>query len=141
VILTEQHITTLVVGYNKEWKQNINLGAKTNQNFVSIPYRKLLDMLKYKCELEGIIYIEREESYTSKTSSLDKESIEYHEVYLGDRIKRGLYKDSKGVLINSDVNGGLNIGRKEFGDDYLVEILKDPISRGLVLNPMKVTLS
>ena len=139
--LKENNITSLVVGYNKEWKQDISLGTKTNQNFVNIPYKKQLDMLKYKCELEGINYIEREESYTSKCSSLEKEPIEYHKKYLGDRIKRGLFETSQGILMNSDVNGSLNIGRKEFGDDYLIEILKNPVNRGLVLNPVKVTFS
>jgi putative transposase len=139
--LKKNNITSLVVGYNKEWKQDVNLGKKNNQNFVNIPYRKQLDMLKYKCELEGIVYTEREENYTSKCSSLEKESIGFHEKYLGDRIKRGLFKTSTGLLINSDVNGSLNIGRKEFGDDYLMEVLDSSTNRGLVLNPVKVTLS
>lgn len=139
--LKENNISALVVGYNKEWKQEINMGKRNNQNFVNIPYRKSLEMLRYKCELEGITYLEHEESYTSICSSLDNEEIGYHPEYLGKRIKRGLFKNSKGILINSDVNGSLNIGKKEFGDDYLIEMLKSPTSRGLVLNPMKMTLS
>lgn len=53
-----------------------------------------------------------EESHTSKCSFLDKESVEHHEKYKGKRVKRGLFKTSKGILINADVNGALNIGRK-----------------------------
>jgi putative transposase len=130
--LKEDRVKNLAIGYNKEWKQEINLGKKTNQTFVSIPYLRFIDMIVYKCKLEGINVIVNEESYTSKCSSLDLESIEKHEEYFGRRIKRGLFKTSKGILINSDVNGSLNIGRKVFGDDYF-----NPTNRGFVLNPIK----
>lgn len=53
-----------------------------------------------------------EEDHTSKCSFLDRESIEHHDKYKGKRVKRGLFKTSKGILINADVNGSLNIGRK-----------------------------
>ena len=53
-----------------------------------------------------------EESYTSKCSFLDLEEIKYHEIYLGKRVKRGLFRTSSNCYINSDVNGSLNIGRK-----------------------------
>ena len=135
--LKENNITNLVVGYNKEWKQNINIGKKNNQNFVNIPYDKLLNMINYKCKLEGVIYNEREESYTSKCSALDLEEINKHDNYLGKRIKRGLFKTKEGLLLNADVNGSLNIGRKEFGDNYLLD---NSVNIGLVFNPIKVKL-
>lgn len=131
--LKEDKIKNLAIGYNKEWKQEINLGKKTNQTFVSIPYSKFIDMIKYKCALEGINVITNEESYTSKCSALDLEPVKKHEKYVGRRIKRGLFKTSSGILINSDVNGSLNIGRKVFGDDYF-----NPTNRGFVLNPIKI---
>jgi len=90
-------------------------------------------MIKYKCTLEGINVIINEESYTSKCSALDLEPVKKQEVYLGRRIKRGLFKTSNGILINSDINGALNIGRKVFGDDYF-----NPANRGFVLNPVKI---
>ena len=74
-ILKDEKISKLVVGYNKEWKQEINIGSKNNQNFVSIPFRKILDILKYKLEDNGIEYKEQEESYTSKASYLDNDNI------------------------------------------------------------------
>ena len=74
-ILKEERISKLVVGYNKEWKQEINIGSKNNQNFVSIPFRKILDILKYKLEDNEIEYKEQEESYTSKASYLDNDDI------------------------------------------------------------------
>ena len=113
--LVSKEINNVVIGYNKEWKQGINIGRVNNQNFVGIPYYKLLNMLTYKCELEGISVIVTEESYTSKCSFLDDEDICRHEEYDGKRIKRGLYKASDGRLINADVNGALNILKKVIG--------------------------
>lgn len=37
-----------------------------------------------------------------------------HNTYLGKRIKRGLFRSAKGILINADVNGAYNILRKVF---------------------------
>ena len=113
--LVSKKINNVVIGYNKEWKQGINIGRVNNQNFVQIPYYKLLNMLTYKCEIEGISVIVTEESYTSKCSFLDDEDICKHEKYVGKRIKRGLYKASDGRLINADVNGALNILKKVIG--------------------------
>lgn len=83
-----------------------------NQNFVQIPYNKFINMLKYKCQLEGINVIIQEESYTSKCSFYDNEIIKKHDIYKGKRIKRGLFKTSTGLLINADINGSLNIMKK-----------------------------
>jgi len=101
-------IDTIVLGRNKLWKQGIDLGKRTNQNFVNIPFYKLYQMIKYKAEDAGIRVIEIEEAYTSKCSFLDWESIEYHEVYMGKRITRGLFRSAKGILINADLNGAYN---------------------------------
>lgn len=131
--LKENKVKNVAIGYNKEWKNGINLGKKTNQTFVSIPYLRFIDMIKYKCALEGINVIINEESYTSKCSAMDLEKIKKHDAYIGKRIKRGLFKTGSGLLINSDVNGSLNIGRKVFGDDYF-----NPTDRGFVLNPVKI---
>ena len=114
--LVSNNISMLIVGHNKEWKQNIKIGKKNNQNFVSIPHSRFKELLKYKCELEGIKYIETEESYTSKCSFLDNEEICKHTSYKGKRIKRGLFKSNDGTLINSDVNGSLNILKKVVGN-------------------------
>jgi len=65
----------LVIGKNPEWKQEITLGKRTNQNFVSIPHARFIDMLAYKAELVGIAVHTTEESYTSKCSFLDQEPI------------------------------------------------------------------
>ena len=139
--LVENNIDTVIFGYNKEQKQEINLGKKTNQNFVNIPFATLRHMLKYKCTLVGIKYIEQEESYTSKCSFVDREEIKKKEEYQGTRIQRGLYKTSTGKKINADVNGSLNIGRKYLEKQNLYT---DKIHNELLLhmnNPKKITIT
>ena len=110
--LDSHNIDTVIFGHNIGQKQDINLGKVTNQNFVQIPFTQLMQLFKYKCELRGIRFIETEESYTSKCSFLDEESICKHSSYQGKRVKRGLFETSNGKIINADVNGSLNIGRK-----------------------------
>jgi putative transposase len=102
-------INTVVIGYNKYWKQKVSMGSKVNQKFTSIPYYKFKQILKYKCELQGINISEVNEAYTSKCSFLDGESVEYHAVYLGERITRGQFKTSNGTILNADVNAAANI--------------------------------
>lgn len=105
-------IDTVIIGRNQNWKDNINLSKKVNQNFVSIPFGQLYDLLKYKSELNGINYIETEESHTSKCSFIDKEEIRHHDLYAGRRVRRGLFKSKYGAKYNADINGSLNILRK-----------------------------
>ena len=105
-------VKTIIIGKNENWKQEVNLGKKQNQKFVQLPLSKLIEMVQYKAQEIGIEVILQEESYTSKCSFLDNESIEHHERYIGRRIKRGIFKTGKGILINADVNGALNIIRK-----------------------------
>lgn len=110
------NIGTIVVGYNKGWKDSINIGKRNNQIFVQIPFENLLHKLEYKCKQHGIEFVRHEESYTSKCDALVMEKICKHDVYSGKRIKRGLFQSSCGKLINADVNGSLNILRKVVGD-------------------------
>jgi putative transposase len=110
--LLTQKIGTLVIGYNKGWKQQVEIGRRNNQTFVSIPHGQFLKMLKYKAQLAGLKVIEQEESYTSKCSFLDLEPIQKKKTYLGKRISRGLFRASDGRLINADLNGAYNIIRK-----------------------------
>lgn len=126
--LVSNNITNLVIGLNKEWKQETNIGKANNQNFVQIPHTKLIEQLKYKCQLEGIKVIVREESYTSKCSFIDNEEICKHESYLGKRIYRGLFKTKENKIINADLNGALNILRKEVPElQYGIEVCSTPM--------------
>ena len=106
------HIGTIVVGYNKEWKQDTNIGSTNNQNFVNIPFYKFISMLDYKCKLKGIIFKTITEEYTSKCSFVDDEEIAKHTTYAGRRMNRELFKTKKGIIINADVNGAYNILKK-----------------------------
>ena len=142
-IVKEHKIDKVIVGYNKEWKQNINIGKKNNQNFVQIPYYKIIQQLQYKLLLEGVELILVDENYTSKTSALDLEEVTKHKTYKGKRIFRGLFRTSKGILINADVNASLNIFRKAIKN--LKKVVQDELFKlhwivGLVMNPVKITL-
>lgn len=121
--LVRRRIGTLVVGYNAGWKQNSDMGKKNNQKFVQMPFARLADYLRYKCEMIGIDFVVHEESYTSKCDALALESIGKHEEYLGRRVKRGLFRSSTGKVINADQNGALNILRKVVGDSEFTRIV------------------
>jgi putative transposase len=110
--LVSKGVSDFIIGYDKGWKQDVNIGKKTNQKFVQTPFKKFIDMLVYKCGLEGISVRLQEESYTSKCSFFDNEPIRKHLTYRGKRVKRGLFKTSQGLLLNADVNGALNILKK-----------------------------
>ncbi|MDE5763697.1 MAG: transposase [Ruminococcus sp.] len=112
-------IGTLVVGYNETFQRNTDIGGQNNQNFVNIPYGKLRSKLEYLCELNGIVFLKQEESYTSKASFWDKDVIPVYNAdnpqkyrFSGNRIQRGLYRTADGKLLNADINGALNILRK-----------------------------
>ena len=130
-----KEIKTIIVGYNKEWKDSIQIGQRVNQKFVSIPYLNLLNMLKYKSVMNGIELIVTEESYTSKCDGLMLEKLCKHSIYSGKRIKRGLFKSGVGKAVNADVNGGFNIMRKKVVDE---SVFKQIIDRGLLFNPQKI---
>ena len=131
----EHKISTIVIGKNDNWKQNINIGKRNNQNFVQIPFARLIEKIEYKAEEVGIKVITKEESYTSKCSFLDLEPVMKQDHYLGKRIKRGLFRSFSGIEINADVNGAYNILRKE-----IPNLFEDGIE-GLGLIPLKVNLS
>ena len=115
----DNQIGNIVVGYNPEWKREINIGKRNNQNFVQIPHGKLRDKLCYLCELHGICYTEQEESYTSKASFFDNDPLPVYNAdnpqeyrFSGKRITRGQYRSASGSVLNADLNGALNILRK-----------------------------
>ncbi len=139
--IEKNDIDFVVIGYNKEWKQNINIGKRNNQNFVQIPFQKIIQQLQYKLKLKGIEVFLQEESYTSKTSYFDNEPIKKQQTYKGKRIKRGLFKTGSGIYINSDVNGSLNIYRKFIKTAKVVhDVLLEPVDIGLVMNPVKINI-
>ena len=134
----KNNIGVLVVGHSKDWKQDIDLGRMTNQNFVYIPFGKIVKQLQYKAEEGGISVILQEESHTSKRSFLDSESIEHHEKYLGKRKSRGLFKSAKNIIINADVNGAYNIMKKAIPNAYTS--VKANGIEGVALHPVKCVI-
>ena len=142
-ILVTQRIGTLVIGKNAQWKTDINLGKQTNQNFVSIPHARCIEMLEYTAFLVGIKVIVQEESFTSKANFLSLDPIpvygktEKEPVFTGKRIKRGLYKALTGQLINSDVNGSYNILRKAIPNAFS-DGIESCVVQPRRVNPLKV---
>lgn len=116
--LVENRVDTLIIGHNDGWKQDTKMRKGVTQNFVQIPFNKFIQMLQYKCRLNGIEVVVQEESYTSKCCFLNQDYIPKYSVDddlfnpSGKRIKRGLYKSNNGTIINADVNGSYNILRK-----------------------------
>jgi len=132
------NIGKIIVGHNKGWKQDINIGKRNNQNFVQIPFGQLMSSLESNCNNYGITYKEVVESHTSKCSYLDNEPVKHHDNYKGKRIKRGLFKTAIGLLVNADVNGSCNIGRKVSGD--YSEMSNDHI-KGVLANPLRIQIA
>ena len=136
-------IGTLIVGYNETFQRNSNIGKQNNQNFVNIPYGQLRNKLEYLCELNRIIFVKQEESYTSKASFWDKDEMPVYNAdnpteyqFSGTRIHRGLYKTSDGRTFNADINGALNIMRKSSVVD--MNIL---YGRGEVDTPVRIRIA
>ena len=136
-------IGTLVVGYNEKFQRESKIGKKNNQTFVNIPFGKLYSKLEYLTKLNNIFFVKQEESYTSKASFWDKDEMPIYDEdnkiaykFSGKRIYRGMYKSSKGRLINSDVNGALNILRKSS-----VVSLERLYSRGEVDTPVRIRVA
>jgi len=124
-------VEIFVFGYNVGWKTNVNMGPKMNRKFYEIPYRRLLDKIKYQVTKNGSIYKEINESHTSMCDALMNEKIGKHDNYLGKRIKRGLFLSGNGTIINADINGAINIMRKFVGDSFR-------LTNTNILNPTKI---
>jgi len=138
----ESNISNIVIGYNKEWKQNVSMGDVNNQNFVQLPYLTLIKQIEYKAALLGISVLLNEESYTSKCSSMDLEIIKKHKNYKGQRPLRGMFISETGHKINADLNGAINILRKVIGDKgHIKRFVQTQSDRGQVVWPFQVKLN
>ena len=120
----EHHAGTLVLGENKGWKQDCDMGSQNNQNFVSMPISLLKQMIIYKVSDAGIKIITQEESYTSQADITVMDYIpvygvdDENAVFSGRRITRSFYRCSNGMVINADCNGAANIMRKAIPDAW-----------------------
>ena len=125
-------IHTIVIGKNKNWKQESPFSKRQNQHFVQIPFAKLIEMIEYKARERGITVLTTEESYTSGTSFIDQEEPVKENYNKRRRIHRGLFVSNDGTSINADLNGAYQILKKAF-----------PITwdRGCALHPAVVNMS
>jgi IS605 OrfB family transposase len=139
----ENRIGTVVFGWNKGQKESANMRSKTNQKFVQIPTGRLKDRIAQLCEQYGLSFVETEESYSSKASFVDNDSLptfgEKPEGWhpSGKRVKRGLYRTAQGWLINADCNAAANIGRKVA---MMLGLDLSGISRGDLSAPLRLKL-
>ncbi|MCH5585000.1 transposase [Shimazuella sp. AN120528] len=138
----KHRIGTLVIGYNENLQKGSNLGKRNNQNFVNIPVGMIKAKLEYLCQIYGMTLVQQEESYTSKASFWDQDELPTYDpsntktyIFSGARVKRGLYRTAKGMLINADINGALNILRKSN-----VVALTGLYTRGEVDTPVRIRI-
>jgi len=122
-LLVEAGMGVLVVGLNRQWKQEVTLGRRTNQNVVQIPHSRCLDLLTYKAQRVGIGVMIREERSPSPASFLDGDAIPTSDparterpTCSGRRVERGFYRAKDGRRMHADVNGAYTTLRKEFPD-------------------------
>jgi len=141
----QNNIANLIVGYNPGIKQEINIGGRNNQNFVQIPFHSLRSKLKAMCERYALNYQEQEESYTSKASAIDGDEIPVYNAdnpkeyqFSGLRVKRGLYRTKSRHLVNADLNGSLNIGRKSKLNGFLVGEFRAALTQPRRINLLKL---
>jgi len=142
-IALERKIDTIIIGRNVGWKMKVEMKKADKQTFIQIPYTTFIEMIRYKAERKGIQVIDREESYTSKSSFLNHDPIptygeEHKTNFSGYRFSRAFYK-MKGskILIHADVNGAFNIVRKHVGNAFEgmhgKQFLQSP--RKIIINP------
>lgn len=130
----ENDLDTIVIGHNKEWKQEVSMSKQNNQNFVQIPFNILIKMIQYKGVDSNIKVIINEESYTSGTSFLDNEESMKEWYDRSRRISRGLFRTNDGTYINSDVNGSYQIIKKVVPKAFANGI------EGVGLHPIRVNI-
>jgi len=145
--LLAKGVTQVAIGKNSQWKTSLNIGKRNNQNFTQVPHAKFIEILTYKLEKVGITVKVGEESYTSKASLIDWDTIptfdpnnKVKHKFSGKRVKRAWYVSKDGFRIHADVNGAFNIGRKVIPNSFncLQEIVVR--DRGcLVVHPRRLT--
>jgi len=126
---------TIVIGDIKGIKKENN-----SKSFVQIPIQRMVTLIKYKAELNGIKIELINEAYTSGVSAFDLEPIDKASYNIKRRINRGLFVSEGGHYVNSDINGSLNIMRK-----YESKVLPMPIRRlrdnGCLDQPVRILIA
>jgi putative transposase len=97
----ENDIDTIVIGKNKNWKQEINIGKQNNYHFTIIPFNMLIEQIKYKAEEYGIKTEMTEEACTSKANFLNNDPIPNYDTYKED--KKNMRSSLLGVKNTKDI--------------------------------------
>jgi len=102
-------VKEIAIGNLNGIRGSVDYGDRLNQRLHAWPYRKLVNMLKYKGALAGIIVRDDvDEDNTSKTCHSCRV------IKTSNRKRRGLYACSCGWKAQADVNGALNIYERVF---------------------------
>ncbi|NEO57376.1 MAG: hypothetical protein F6K54_32460 [Okeania sp. SIO3B5] len=80
--------------------------------------------------------MKQQDCYTSKTSAIDLELPCKHELYVGKRVKRGLFRSATGKAINADINGSIQIIRKKFPEAFSAEGIVSCAVQPVLVNPI-----
>ena len=125
---------TVIIGYNPGWKDHVNIGKRNNQNFVQVPFLKLIKMIEYKASLVGIDVHRVTEEFTSQTCSRCKLRRK------ANRVHRGLYICKRcGLVINADVNAARNINEKGLREQQpVVEAAVKVVDSGDMNSPVEI---
>ena len=54
-------LSDIVIGQNKGWKQDVNMGTKQNRLFCQIAHARLIELIRYKAETLGMGVVLTEE--------------------------------------------------------------------------------
>jgi len=132
----QHNCNTIVIGDIEGIKQENNV-----KSFVNMPHQKLVDKIEYKAKLVGLKVVYVKENYTSGCSALDLENINKANYDKSRRIVRGLFRSNQGILINSDVNGSLNILRKYVKDKCIPKLIQSVMDNGGLNTPLRIRVA
>ena len=132
----QHNCNTIVIGDIEGIKQENNV-----KSFVNMPHQKLVDKIEYKAKLVGLKVVYVKENYTSGCSALDLENINKANYDKSRRIVRGLFRSNKGILVNSDVNGSLNILRKYVKDKCIPKLMQSVMDNGALNTPLRIRVA
>ncbi len=118
-------VKEIAIGDLRNIRQEIAYGDRLNQRLHNWAYRKVINMLRYKAALAGIVvHADVDERGTSRTCHAcgsERKS---------NRIHRGFYRCGCGWTAQADVNGALNIYERAF------QVSPTKGSSGRVARPM-----
>jgi IS605 OrfB family transposase len=127
---------TIVIGDIEGIKQENKV-----KSFVNMPHQKLVDKIEYKAKLVGLKVVYVKENYTSGCSALDLENINKANYDKSRRIVRGLFRSNQGILVNSDVNGSLNILRRYVKDKCIPKLIQSVMDNGVLDTPLRIRVA